>query len=182
MENEEDLNLEIDLDEEEAEEETPEAKPKESDEAKLARLERQAKQLKKRLGVEEKPAKKEVSENKDGLDRIDKMILRSEGIKSEDEMSLVQEFMKDTGKDVEQILESRAFKAELKALREEKATEDALPRGTKRSSNTAKSSVDYWLAKGELPPASEVQLRREVVNAKMKQIESRSQFSDNPII
>lgn len=181
MENEEDLNLEIDLDEEEAtEEETPEAKPKESDEAKLARLERQAKQLKKRLGVEEKPAKKEVS--KDGLDRIDKMILRSEGIKSEDEMSLVQEFMKDTGKDVEQILESRAFKAELKALREEKATEDALPRGTKRSSNTAKSSVEYWLAKGELPPASEVQLRREVVNAKMKQIESRSQFSDTPII
>lgn len=180
MEN-EDLNLEIDLDEEvENEEETPEVKPKESNEAKLARLERQSAQLKKKMGIEEKPAKKEVS--KDGLDRIDKMVLRSEGIKSEDEMSLVEEFMKDTGKDVESVIESRAFKAELKALREEKATEDALPRGTKRSSNSSKSNVEYWLAKGELPPASEVQLRREVVNAKMKQIESRSQFSDTPII
>lgn len=181
MENEEDLNLEIDLDEDvENEEETPEAKPKESDEAKLARLERQAKQLKKRLGVEEKPAKKEVL--KDGLDRIDKMVLRSEGIKSEDEMALVEEFMRDTGKDVESVIESRSFKAELKALREDKATEDALPRGTKRSSNSSKSNVEYWLAKGELPPASDVQLRREVVNAKMKQIENRSQFSDTPII
>lgn len=180
MENEEDLNLEIDLDEEEATEETPEAKPRESNEAKLARLERQSAQLKKKMGIEEKTAKKEVS--KDGLDRIDKMVLRSEGIKSDDEMSLVEEFMKDTGKDVESVIESRAFKAELKALREEKATEDALPRGTKRSSNSSKSNVEYWLAKGELPPASEVQLRREVVNAKMKQIENRSQFSDTPII
>lgn len=181
MEN-EDLNLEIDLDEEEAtEEETPEAKPRESDEAKEARLERQLSQLRKKRGIET-PKQAKQAEVKDELGIIERRILRLDGIKSDEEISLVQEFMKDTGKDFESVIESRAFKAELKALREEKATEDALPRGTKRSSNSSKSNVEYWLAKGELPPASDVQLRREVVNAKMKQIESRSQFSDTPII
>lgn len=180
MENE--TELEIDLDDTTEHEATPD-KPVETPEAKLARLERQASQLRKKLGVqpvktveEDKP-----EEKKGGLDRIDKAILRAEKIHDADEIDLVQSIMKETGKDIEDVLESRYFKAELKALRDDKNTEEALTPSSKRSGNSNKNTVEYWIAKGEMPPASEPKLRQAYVNAKMSKMKERSMFSDNPI-
>lgn len=179
------INLELDI---EDGEETPEKKP-ESIEARKARLERQLSQINKKLGnsVEKKavePVEKkavEPVEKKEGLDRIDKAILRAEKITDADEIALAQDIKRETGKDIEDVLESRYFKAELKAMREEKNVQDAIPSNSKRSMNSNRNTVEYWIAKGEMPPASETQLRRDYVNAKVSKAKSTNMFSDNPI-
>ncbi len=127
--------------------------------------------------VEAKP-----EEKKEGLDRIDRAVLRTEKIVSEDEVKLVEDIMKETGKTVEQVLESKYFLTELQSLRDTKTSADAIPKGINRSSQSARDSVDYWIAKGELPPRDQVELRRKVVNAKMQTEKDKSQFTDNPIV
>lgn len=181
--NENDTIEEIDLELEEGtvEETATDSKPKESNEARIARLERQLSQAKKKAGVEVEP-KQEKEANKDGLDRIDRAVLRAEKITSADEIELIESIKKETGKDVESILESRYFQSELKALREEKTSQDAMPSKTKRNSQSSTSSVDYWLAKGEMPPASEPKLRTEYVNARIAKEKAVSQFSSVSVI
>jgi uncharacterized membrane protein YgaE (UPF0421/DUF939 family) len=119
------------------------------------------------------------AEKSEGLDRLDLAILRVEKITGEDEVSLVESIMKDTGKSLEQVLASKYFQAELKEMRETKATEEATPNTTKRSNTSTRDSVDYWLAKGELP--TDPTLRSKVVKAKIDRAKATSQFSDNPI-
>lgn len=188
-----DLDLDIEDDEEEDDEDDEDKdknkspKPKESDDAKKSRLERQLKQLNKKMGVNvkqpEKPKKQEEAPKKGELDRIDRAVLRTEGITHPDEIALIEEIMADTGKDVESILESRFFKSELKNIRNERTLQDAMPKSTKRANATSPNSVEYWLAKGELPPASEGKLRQEVVNAKIAREKSKQKtFSDNAVI
>ena len=182
MENE--TEIELDLDETEETQEEIVEKKQESPEAKLARLDRQAAQLRKKLGVKtEKPAetREERNEDKGGLDRIDKAILRAEKITSSDEIDLFESIKRETGKDTEDVLESRYWKAELKALRDENAAKEALPSNSKRSAQATSNSVDYWLAKGQMPPASEPKLRQAYVNAKMAKTAERTMFTDNPL-
>lgn len=169
--------------EEEAEQaetqETTEEKPKETPEAKEKRLERQLAQLRKKMGKEE-PKKEEPKEKKNGLDRLDKAILRVEKITAEDEVALVEDIMRETGKDVEAVLASKYFQAELKAMREDQAIKDATPTGTKRSNQLSRNDVDYWIAKGELPKDNP-ELARKVVNAKMAR-HTTNQFADIAVI
>lgn len=169
-----------DISEDDTQEETRETKT-ESVEAKRARLQRQLSQLDKKLGIKDEKQNETVAEKKEGLDRIDKAILRAEKITNSDEIALVQDIMKETGKDIEDVLESRYFKAELKALRDEAIKEDALPSNSKRSMNSNRNSVEYWLAKGEMPPANEPKLRQDYVNARINKTKERHMFSDNPI-
>ena len=128
----------------------------------------------------EKKVEKIVSE-KGELDRIDKAVLRTEKMTDVDEVALVQSIMKETGKDVEGVLASKYFQTELKEMRDKKTVEDAIPSDKKRSGSSTKDSVDYWIAKGELPPANQPELRQKVVNAKIAKEKSGSQFSHNPI-
>lgn len=117
-----------------------------------------------------------------GLDRLDRAVLRVEKITDAEEIALVETIMKETGKDVEGVLASKYFQNELKEMRDARATKDATPSSSKRSNQSPRDEVDYWIAKGELPPADQVDLRRKVVNAKMKQAKQANQFSDNAVI
>jgi hypothetical protein len=83
---------------------------------------------------------------------------------------------KETGKDAESLLDSTYFQTEFKDFKEKKASSDATPTGSKRSNNSSVDTVDYWLAKDELPPVSEVKLRRDVVNARIKKENSKGVF------
>lgn len=144
-----------------------------------------AKRLKTRLDKQKLDAKveKKVEEKvSEGLDRIDRAILRAEKITAPEEVELVQDIMKETGKTVEKVLESKYFQNELKELREAQATKEATPSGTKRSGeNSSKNEVDYWLAKDELPP--DPALRIKVVDAKIaREKASKGGFSDTPVI
>ena len=107
----------------------------------------------------------------------EKAYLIANGVKGADEIAFVQKMKKETGKDVESLLESTYFQTEFKDFKEKKATDKATPQGNNRSSNPSADSVEYWIAKGELPTGPEnKELREKIVNARMKKEESKGQF------
>lgn len=106
----------------------------------------------------------------------EKAFLAVNGIKTPDEVDFVQKMKKETGKDVESLLATTYFQTEFNSFKEKKATDQATPTGSKRANNQTTDSVEYWLAKGELPPASEVELRRKVVNARIDKEKSKGIF------
>lgn len=120
-------------------------------------------------------------EKKEGFDYAEKAFLKASGIQS-NEYEFVQEVLKSTGKSLDEVLESKYFQNELKERREESDTKKAIPEGTKRSSGAPIDSVDYWLAKGELPPKDQSELRRKVVNAKIKKAQQESKFTPYSIV
>ena len=116
------------------------------------------------------------------LDKLDRAVLRVEKITAKAEVELVEQWMKDTGRDVESILGNKHFQAELKDLRDLAATDEATPEGNKRGQGGGtKDTVEYWLAKGTLPPLDQPELRQKVVNAKIAKEKSGSNFSQNPL-
>lgn len=174
LETEEEVEETDDVEESTDDESDTTEQPRETPEARLARLTRMKAQLEKKLGLstekESKPSKKGA------LDYSQKAFLIANGIKGNDEFGLVQEVMKSTGKSLDDIIESKYFKAELNELRELNKSADANPASGNRSGNSARNTVEYWIAKGELPPASEVDLRRKVVNARMNKAKSVGTF------
>lgn len=147
----------------------------------LRRAQTKLDKLKTAKATEQPKSDKGTDKGEGELDRMDRIVLRAEKITNEDEVALVQSFMKDTGRSLEQILENKVFQAELKEMRELAATDQATPKGSNRSGTSTRDTTDYWLAKGELPPASQPELRCQVVNAKISKERSGSQFSVNPI-
>ncbi len=148
----------------------------ETPEARKARLERQLNQLgKKHPELFEKKEVKTSSKQSDELDYGKKAFLVANGIKDGAEMKLVKEIAKETGKSLEDVLGSKYFQAELKEMRELNNTSAAIPTG-KRTGTSGVDTVDYWIAKGELPPKDQVDLRRAVVNARIAKDKSKSPF------
>lgn len=157
--------------------------PVETPEARVSRLKRELRRAQQKLGIEEevevKPTVKSFT-----LDRADKAFLNANGVKGADEYALVTDFVKNTGKDIEEIIDSKFFQTQIKELREtreSRAASDATS-GSQRSNNSARDTVDYWVAKGQLPPPYMTNLRREVVNAKIKQATDTGKFTSSPVI
>ena len=120
--------------------------------------------------IKESPAKKS-----DGIGYAEKAYLTVNGIKGETETNLVKEIMRETGKSLEQVLESKYFKAELEEVRELAQSKNATIKG-KSPNGVPTDSVEYWMTK----PIDEVpkDMRIKVVNAKLKQSESKGVFYD----
>lgn len=133
-------------------------------EAKAKELEGRLKRAETKLSKTPKPEAGKPSTS-NGLDYGMKALLRAEGIKGETETKLVEQFMKETGKSLEQVIDSKFFKAELEEMRELARTAEAIPSG-KRSGNSAVDSVEYWMSK----PIEDVpqDMRIKVVNAKLE--------------
>ena len=123
---------------------------------------------------ESKPVKKE------GFGYEHLAYLAAKGISDED-ISYVEETVKATGKELRDLLATDWFKKDLKERKEVKAAKEAIPTATNRSNTTSRDNVDYWLAKGELPPSDQPALRRQVLNARIKSEGSKSQFTDRPV-
>ncbi len=104
------------------------------------------------------------------LDETAVLWLEVKGIKTEDadEMKLVKDWQKDSGKNVKAIFASKIFQAELKELRDEKTVRGATPSNTKRggggSGDLAAATARYE-ATGELP--KDFELANQIVNAKV---------------
>lgn len=129
----------------------------------------------------EKKVEKVLEEKKQGFDYAEKAYLKASGI-APDEFSLVKDIMSSTGKSLDDVLETKYFQAELKERREAKATKDATPSSSKRSTQSARDQVEYWIAKGEMPPADQRELRKQVVEARIKQEQAKSHFSSNSVV
>jgi len=152
---------------------------------KFSELEKQNEELSEKLKnkrIAQRKANQEADSPKtDKLDYAQKAFLNSEGIK---EFDFVEEKLKESGYDLERLLNNKYFQQELKDHREAKAVKDATPSGTRSDSKPARTKVDYWIEKGELPPnlPENQQLRREVVNERERRENTRNQFTQNPIV
>ena len=94
-------------------------------------------------------------------------------------MKIVNEYLAN-GKTLEDLEDNKHFQNDLKDLRDTKSVENAIPSGSRRSAPSAtKNTVEYWIAKGELPPADQTKLRRDVVNARYRNEKDVSPFGSN---
>ena len=131
-----------------------------------------------KLGKAVLPDKKE---EKKGFDNADKALLIASGIPRDDHQ-LVWKWMQETGKEMDDVLDNKYFQTELQDAQEERKSRNAIPTGSKRATLSSRDSVEYWLAKEQMPPESERALREAYVNAKMKEREQGSQFTTRPIV
>lgn len=101
------------------------------------------------------------------------------GVKINDpeQMKLVKDYL-DNGKKLDDLVDNKHFKNDLKDIQDNQAGKAAMPTGSGRSDGgSAKDSVDYYLSKGEMPPASQPELRRQYVNEKYKREKNVSHFA-----
>lgn len=130
-----------------------------------------------------KKAEKQKTNESGDFDYGQKGFMVANGITSS-EFDFVKEVMADTGKSLDDVLDSKYFKNELKERREAQSVADAIPQGTKRSGQTTRDQVAYWVQKGELPAntSENQQLRRDVVNARQKASTDGTRFTSNPVV
>lgn len=100
----------------------------------------------------------------------------------EDDHEYLFEEAEATGKDLKDLLKFKYIQEELKNRQEKRQSKVAIPSGGKRTGGSPRDTVEYWLAKGELPPLEQVKLRREVVRKKMEIGNNPSPFTDNPVV
>jgi predicted nuclease with TOPRIM domain len=144
--------------------------------AKYEEIQGRLKRAETKLSKVDRTSEKTPSKKSDDFDYGEKAYLFARDIKTQSEMKLVRDVMKDTGKKLEDVLESKYFQAELKEMRDIEQTSRAIPSNSKRTGQSSVNTVDYWLAKGELPPADMPDLRKEYVNAKAQKSVSKKMF------
>lgn len=121
------------------------------------------------------PAKPAATQSK-GFDYGQLAYLETKGITDAADQTYLEGLSKESGTELKDLLAKSWVQAELKERKELRATAAATPTGTKRAGNTTKDQVDYWIAKGELPPVDQRELRQKVVNAKMASQKSKGTF------
>lgn len=182
----EETNEEEEESEEETEEETPKEpeKPKETPKAKKARLTRQLKKVNKELGVDEEVADKPDADKSDELNEGQIALLAVKGYDNTEDIEFIQQEMKDSRKSLTEVLNLNYIKESLKDMKKARDVVDATPEGTKRAKAGARDDVDYWIAKGEMPERSpeNAELRRKIINQRIKVDGNKNKFSDNPLI
>ena len=118
----------------------------------------------------EKTEKKETSTKKEPeaakpddklLEKMDRLTLKAESITEQDEVDLANQWKKDTGREVEDIISNPIFVKELEKLRDDKANEKATANVEGGGGTTqAKNTPEYWIAKGTPPSREDVPDRK----------------------
>ena len=165
------------------------SKSKEAEESLKVRAEKAERQLKQAIAAAKgektpkKPKGEKTPKNK-GFDYAQLAFLEGRGIKHSDDQDYLFKEMETTGKELKEVIEFEYVQEHLKKEAEARASADAVPAGNKRGSDAGKDKVDYWVAKGELPPNTpeNQQLRRDIVNARKKRETDSSKFTDQPVI
>lgn len=120
---------------------------------------------------------KEVQVDESLLERVTRMELKENGLTDAEEIELITGKAKELGIDPLKLVKDGYADTMLKNHRQAKANELANPSTQSRGGVNATDSVDYWIAKGELPPANKVELRRQVVNKKMATGSRKNMFN-----
>jgi len=167
--------------EEKDKKESPPEKDKkpETPEARKSRLDRMTEQHKKKYPelYKETTTKKDTTTKSDDLDYGQLAFLTAKGIESDEEIDFVKEQLQESGKPLKDLFGNKYFQAGLKEFREANATTNATPRDSKRPGQSASDTVEYWIAKGELPKDKE--LARKVVNARMAKEKKTDVFGED---
>lgn len=150
-------------------------KVEETPEARKSRLERQLEQHKKKHPeLYQAPTEKTNGNKSDGLDYGQKAFLATNGIKGADELAFFQKELKQSGQDMEELLNNEYFQGRLETFREEARTANANPRGKREGGGAPVDSVEFWATK----PIDEVpmDMRAKVVNFKLAKEKNEGVF------
>ena len=142
------------------------------------------KELKAQLSTFQKavlPGKEpKINDNKPDYAKL--AYLRAEGVSQEDHSFLLDE-ANNTGKELTDLLNFNYIKEELKNRKEAREAKGALPTSSKRSSPASRDTVEYHLAKQTpLKEIQDVDLRRKVLQAKLKANQNSSKFSGASVV
>ena len=105
-------------------------------------------------------------------------------IEHEEDLEFLKGEMEKSGKSQQYLLENKYFISDLKDKQAGRATQEATPPSSGRST-TGTKNTDYWVAKYTAgTPINEIpqEVRSEVLNARLAQDERREKFTDNPVI
>lgn len=145
--------------------------------ARVAELEEVAKNK----AIEARLAKKENKETPEVdssiLERVANMELKDLGLKNEEEITLIKKEAGELGIDPVKLVKRGLAASILESHRKEKAAQEAIPEGNSRGNASQRDSVDYWIAKGELPPSDNVELRQKVVRKKRENAKKSQMFN-----
>ena len=163
----------------EVEEVVPKDEPTEQDttdwKAKFEEEQGRRRRLETKLNKSSEPKPEPQSKKSNDLDYGELAFLTAKGVENDDEVDFVKTIINNTGRSLKDVVGDDYVQAKLTAMREARAVKDATPSGTKRSAQSASDSVEYWLAKGELP--EDTDLRRKVVNARIEKETKRDVFT-----
>src|SRR3990167_8052504 len=82
------------------------------------------------------------------LERLDKLALKTAGIKEADEVELYNKWKDQTGREADEITENKIFQSELTDLRTARANQAATSNiQGEQGESGVKNTPDYWLAK-----------------------------------
>lgn len=125
--------------------------------------------------TEPKSTREESKQKSNDLDYGEKAFLYAHDlkIKGEKETELVKNFMKETGKKLEQVLDSKYFQAELNEMRELQRTADATIKG-KDSKGIKIDSIEYWAGKDFKDVPKE--FKAKVIEYKLQNDKSKNVF------
>lgn len=126
--------------------------------------------------------KTETKTNEGELDYGQLAYLAAKNIEDEDQITFIKSVMQKTGDDLKTVLKDDYVLNRIKAIKEERTTKEAMPSASKRATPQARDTVDYWINKGELPPADQPELRRKVVNERVRRETEGSKFSSNSVV
>lgn len=117
-----------------------------------------------------KETQKNQTDDVDLSQKLEKLVLKQAGIAKDSEIELARKLQAETGKDIEDLLDSKYFQTELEALRTDEANAEASSgvKGDKTGGSSSKQSAEYWIAKGDYPTREQVpdpKVRRAVRDA-----------------
>lgn len=125
---------------------------------------------------QQKGGSKEVTE----FDYGQEAYLIAKGVEDDEAKTFLLEEINQTGKSLREVMSFKYVQEALKGIKEDKANMIAMPKGTgTRGGKSAQNTVEYWIAKGELPPADQTELRRQVVKEKIRQDSTGNKFGGN---
>lgn len=124
----------------------------------LGSLKRELKDLRK---ASEKPQETPEKTESDQSNLVQKTFLRAAGITDKEEIDLALSTAKKWGVGIDELVDDEDFKSKLEKLRTQKANLEATSnvKGDKGGSS-AKSTPEYWIAKGTPPTADQVPDRK----------------------
>jgi hypothetical protein len=139
----------------------------------LGSLKREVKDLKKPKDETKETSTTNQKPDDSLLQRLEKQALKIAGIDNPEDVELAQKTAKKWGMDIEDILADEDFKVKLEKQQTARANVQATSnvRGSGSGSSNAKSTLEYWTAKGEPPTPADVPdttKRREIIRGMMK--------------
>lgn len=183
LDNQESLNPESDQDTNpETDEETAEEQSEDSDlekakqygENQKIRAEKAEKELKK-LKSEQPETPKNDGQSSDP-DYAKLAYLEGKKVEHPDDQKIVMDEAERLKLPLTDILAMDHIQAKLKKAKDNRETQDGLPKGKGKAGGTGQRDVDYYLAKGTTPDDPE--LAEKVINARMKTEAQGNKFAD----